>query len=974
MKTISFFTLLTLPWAVFADDSPTAEGLAFFETKIRPVLSESCYQCHSEKALTAGMLQGQLLLDTRDGIRKGGESGPAVVPNDVAASLLISAIRHESFEMPPKTQLSLDVISDFVRWVELGAPDPRTGNAVTLEHKAIDVEEGKKAWAFQPLQNAPPPDLRSDWIRTDIDRFILAKLNDTNTPPNNAADRVTLIRRLYFDLWGLPPERDAVEAFAEDESPDAYELLIDHLLAGQHYGERWARHWLDLARFAESNGYAFDIDRPAAFHYRDFTIKALNDDMPYDEFVRLQLAGDIIAPHDYMAQAATGFLAAGTFTSQQTQKERERSRYEQLDDVVGTLGTAMLGLTIGCARCHDHKFDPVSHHDYYRFAANFAETGFQNYDWDPDPEGTKKALAAYNIVHQPFVDARTKYETDVLPGQLLAWESAPVKSQPDPQLSHWQHIGPFEAADYEQAFTKTFPPETAIDITKPVADKKWTEKPEWTDGTIHNTLTGDLSANYLFRTLDVPSALSLDISLGADDGIKVFLNGKSVLNKPTMGGVKADQHTVTLNLLQGRNELLLKIVNNGGPSGFYFIAKSLVTPQKIQDILNLDHAQRDAEQAKELLAWFGPRDQTWARLNKAEKEHAATKPEPQLTPIYAARTGGTTYNFGEDTRKVYFLARGNPNSKTGLASPAYLRVLMNGDRQEQTWLTADHATETPTRIHPRVALANWLSDTDLGAGNLLARVIVNRLWQHHFGTGIVNTPNNFGLQGSRPTHPQLLDFLAARLIAAEWKLKPIHKLIIMSAVYRQAGASNQSGLQNDPDNRLLWRKSPMRMDAEIIRDHLLTVSGSLDTKMFGAGSLEEENPRRSIYLTVKRDKLVPLLQLFDAPDAIQSIGARGITTVPPQALAMMNSALVRQMAEKLSERLQQKHGTALPEIVDAAFWRTLSRPPTADETAQMTRFISEQARRHTPQQTAVNTAITDYCQLMLCLNEFLYVD
>ena len=527
------------------------------------------------------------------------------------------------------------------------------------------------------------------------------------------------------------------------------------------------------------------------------------------------------------------------------------------------------------------KFDPVSHHDYYRFAANFAETGFQNYDWDPDPEGTKKALAAYNTEHNPFVAARTKYETEVLPGQLAAWESSPLKSHPEPKPSNWHHIGPFQAADYQQAFAKKFSPEKAVDVTKPVGEKKWTEKPEWTDATIHNTLTGDNSANYLFRTIDVPSTLSLDISLGADDGIKVFFNGKSVLNKATMGGAAVDQHTVTLHLNQGVNELLLKIVNGGGPSGFYFNAKDVVTPQKIQDILNLDKAKRDAEQTKQLLAWFGPRDQAWASLDSTEKEHAATKPVPQLTQIYAARTGGKTYDFGEDTRKVYFLARGNPNSKTGLASPAYLRVLMNGDRQEQTWLTADHATETTTSIHPRVALANWLSDTDLGAGSLLARVIVNRLWQHHFGTGLVNTPNNFGFNGSRPTHPELLDFLARRLIAEGWKLKPIHKLIMMSAVYRQAGTSSESGLKNDPDNRLLWRKSPLRMDAEIIRDNLLTVSDSLDTKMFGAGSLEEENPRRSIYLTVKRDKLVPLLQLFDAPDAIQSIGDRGITTVPP---------------------------------------------------------------------------------------------
>jgi hypothetical protein len=974
MKLLYCCCFVALSTTLVADEAATPEGIAFFETKIRPVLVESCYQCHSEKALAAGKVQGHLLLDSRAAIRKGGESGPAIVPKDVAASLLVSAIQHDSFEMPPKSKLPQNVIDDFVKWVEMGAPDPRDGEAATVEKKDIDVAEGKKFWSFQPLAEEAVPEVNDRWVQNDIDRFIIAKLKETGIAPNDAASKSTLIRRSYFDVWGLPPERADVEAFTKNESQDAWAKLVDKLLAGQHYGERWTRHWLDLARFAESNGYAFDKDRPAAYHYRDFVIKALNENMPYDEFIRLQVAGDVIAPLDYMSQAATGFLAAGPFTSQQTQKERERSRYEQLDDVVGTLGTSMLGLTIGCARCHDHKYDPLGHKDYYRFVANFAETGFQDYDWDPDPEGTKAALDAYTAEHKPFLDARTKYEADVLSGQLAKWEKEPPTSRPDPKLTNWFHAGPFQAADYKQAFDKKFAPEKKVDVTKPVAGMKWTEHAEWKDATIHNTLTGDRSANYVFRTIEVPTPLDLDISLGADDGIKVFLNSKPVLDKPTMGGVTADQHLVTLHLKQGRNELLLKVVNGAGASGFYFSAKNVVTPKNIQDILNLALDKRNDKQKKEVLTWFAPRDEEWSRLSAAEIEHAEKKPKPNITKIYAARKGGTTYNFGEDTRKVYFLARGNSNSKTGLASPAYLRVLMNSEQQEQHWLGEDAVAEKPATRHPRIALADWLTDVDTGAGHLVARVIVNRIWQHHFGRGIVNTPSNFGMQGSRPTHPKLLNFLASRLIAENWNLKAIHKLIMMSAVYRQSCSTNSAGQQHDPENHLWWRRSPLRMEAEIIRDNLLTVSGSLDKKMFGMGSLKEDDPRRSIYLTVKRDKLIPLLQLFDAPDAIQSIGDRGVTTVPPQALALMNSGLVRQMAEKLSARIQEAHGTSPPEIVEATFWETLSRPPSNDESVQMARFITEQAARYESPDTAMKTAITDYCQLMLCLNEFIYVD
>ncbi|MDA1045455.1 MAG: DUF1549 and DUF1553 domain-containing protein [Verrucomicrobia bacterium] len=839
---------------------------------------------------------------------------------------------------------------------------------------SIDIEPGRGFWSFQPLKAVAPPQVKATpWVRTDIDRFILAPLQAQGLAPNDEANRRTLVRRVYFDLWGLPPEPAEVEAFVADPSPDAYEHLIDRLLAGSHYGERWARHWLDLARFAESNGYAFDQDRAGAFHYRDFVIKALNEGMPYDQFVRLQIAGDQIAPESYMAQAATGFLAAGPFTSQQTQKERERSRYEQLDDVVGTIGTSMLGLTVGCARCHDHKYDPLTTHDYYRFVACFAETGFQDFDHDPDTAGTRVAKEKFDAAHKSFVDARVQFEKDQLSGRLDQW-LATRSAPPSPEkLGDWQVIGPFGAADFKKAFEEAFAPEKEIDLGKAYDALKWTPRPEWKDGQVHNTLTGDNSANYLYRTIEVGESRPLEISLGRDDAIKVFLNGKQVYALETSGGASPDQDKVTLQLLAGANHLLVKIVNSSGPSGFYFSTKPGI-PKNIQDIFDLAADKRNDQQKAELAKWYAPRDADWSKLNLAEQEHLKTQPTPAITKVFAARKGGATYNFGADTRKVYFLERGNSYAKQELATPGFLSVLETSGTTAQQWLNTAAEGGDPVPVPPRVALASWLTDLQQGAGPLLARVIVNRLWQHHMSRGIVATPSDLGSQGTRPTHPELLDFLAVELVRGGWKLKPIHKQILMSAVYRQSGETNAAAVKADPENGLWWRHGTVRLEAEVIRDTLLAVSGSLDKTMFGMGSLDQASPRRSIYLTVKRSNLVPMLQLFDAPDSIQSIGHRIVTTVPPQALAMMNSALARQLAEKFVTRIRPAADTPPDQVVEQAYALALSRPPTVAEKAQMVGFINGQTASYGGTGNAADLAVADFCQLMLCLNEFIFVD
>jgi hypothetical protein len=707
------------------------DRIAFFETKIRPVLVRHCYECHSAEAQQAKKLRGGLLLDSRQGMRKGGDSGPAIVPWKAGESLLIQALKYDGTKMPPKQQLPNEVVADFVKWVDMGAPDPRVAPATAVVKKPAKPEAAKEHWAFQPLRDvAPPPVAKQGWPKSPVDQFILARLEEQQLNPNPPASKEKLIRRAYFDLWGLPPAPADIDAFLKDSTPDAYSKLIDRLLASERYGERWARHWLDVVRFAESGGYEFDKDRPTAYHYRDFVIKALNQDMPYQQFTRYQIAGDLLNPGDYQATAATGFLVAGPFPGQTTAKTNEITRYDHLDDMVSTIGNAMLGLSLGCARCHDHKFDALPQEDYYRLIACLAKT-----------------------------------------------DSAQVK------------VGA-----------------------------------EQTD---------------LFAAIEKP------------------------------GGIQ--------------------YANEGGQ-------------------------------------------------------------QPKVI----------------DT--VHFLGRGEVERKNGVAPPGFLRALMNTPQKEKRWTVAPPELDLPP-IHPRVALASWLVDARHGAGSLLARVIVNRLWQHHLGRGLVATPNDFGVKGESPTHPELLDWLAGELIREGWKLKAIHKLIMTSAVYMQSSDATPAALQADPQNRLWWRTPTRRLDAEAMRDALLSVSGTLDLTMYGPGTLNENVPRRSVYLTVKRTQPIPILQLFDAPEAIQSVGDRSATTVAPQALALLNSPFVRQRAEQLAQRTAPKTPDLVPKMIDDVYRTALGRKPTAAERKTMQTFITKQtASGRGPQ------ALADFCQVVLCLHEFAYID
>jgi len=573
----------------FAQDPPDQKQLAFFEQKIRPVLATHCYECHSAKADAAGKLKAGLRVDSRDGLRTGGDTGPAVVPKDLKQSLLINALRHEDWQMPPKGRLPESVVADFVTWIEQGAVDPRVHEVPPLTAESNAAPDASSHWAFQPLQTEMVPAiLDDDWSRNSIDPFVLRRLRESGLVPASEADRVTLIRRLSFDLTGLPPSVEEVDEFLADDAPDAYERLVDRLLASPHYGERWGRHWLDLARYADSSGFHNDLDRPTAWRYRDYVVRSFNDDKPYARFVAEQIAGDEIDGANEETLVATGFCRNGPSNDDNMGNDKEKYRLDQLDDVISTTSSVFLGLTLGCARCHDHKYDPLPTADYYRF------------------------LAIFNT----------------------------------------------------------------------------TEK---------------------------------------------------------SGGVK-----------------------------------HIKTSQKIEN----------AESAPLALI------------------ETSARPRP-----------------------TFVLKRGNNRTPGEEVQPGVPAALSFRD------LAFPAPVAGPSSTGQRRALAEWITHP---SNALTYRVLANRLWQHLFGRGLVETTSNFGLNGAEPTHPELLDDLAAQLIAHNGQIKAVQRLIVTSATYRQSSrrtgdATAVRAQELDPDNRLLWRQNIRRLEAEALRDSVLAVSGNLNPRMFGSG-------------------------------------------------------------------------------------------------------------------------------------------
>jgi mono/diheme cytochrome c family protein len=800
------------PVARVSAAEPDPVAIKFFETKVRPILADNCFKCHGP-----AKQKGGLRLDSRGAALQGGENGPAVVPGRRDDSLLVEAIHYESLEMPPAGKLDDAKIAILTRWVEMGAPWPTTEvspAAAASGAKPRLSDEDRAYWAFQPIKRPEPPVPRDGrWSRNPIDRFILARLEAEGLTTAPEADRRTLIRRASFDLTGLPPTPTEIDAFVNDTEPLAYERLIERLLASPRYGERWARHWLDLVRYAESDGYRADAYRPETWRYRDYVIAAFNDDVSYDRFIAEQLAGDELAPGEPRLMVATTFLRLWIYEhNQRDVPEQWRTILNDLTDVTGDV---FLGLGIGCARCHDHKYDPILQEDYYRLQAFFAPLlprddlplatteAWRDYEektnaWEAATAEIRAAIAA---IERPYLEKAAKGAIDKFPK-----ETQELLAKPESDRT------PLEEQIYRLAYRQVLDEEEKPKVTKD--DQKRLD-----------SLKKELAALDHLKPAAIPTAFT---------------------------------------------------ATDVGP---------LAPPTRIPG----DRLQRDI--APGFLTLLDP------------------EPAKVTRPPTAANSTGR-----------------------------------------------------------RAALARWLARPD---NPLTARVFVNRLWQYHFGRGLVATSSDFGRLGERPSHPELLDWLASEFMARGWKLKSLHRLIMTSAAYRQAALRPVPALARlkDPENRLLWRMNTRRLEIEPIRDAMLCASGELDLAMGGPGVAVTE-PRRTIYTKVMRNTRDPLLEAFDAPDGSNTTPTRNVTITPTQSLILINGGWTLGRAQALARRLERLEDDGPDCRIALAYRLVFGRAPAAAELAEAKAFLNGAATS-----AGFDVAVwTDFCHALLNSNEFLYVD
>jgi len=955
MKSILLITTILL--ALFAPGSPARA--ADVAQQARRLLAKKCFVCHGPDRNSEDAKETDLRLDLRNVALK----YEAIVPGDAAASELMARITSQDpdSQMPPPGHgkpLSKDEVNVLSRWIQAGA--------VYESH-----------WSFRELQETPVPE------RTDarpsgnpIDAFIRKRLRKNGLKPSQSADKRTLVRRVYADAIGMPPSPEEFKRYMNDPADDAYEQLIDRVLENQHFGERWARHWLDVARFAESGGFELDGMRPNAYQFRDFVIKAFNDDLPYNQFVQWQIAGDEFEPDNIEALKATGFLGCGVRNAVITKNQVEKERYDELDDILSTTMTAMLGLSVGCARCHDHKYDPITSNDYYRLLSTFTTTVRAEIVVTQPSSEVAEALEVFERDHQKLVARLGDYEKESRNSESY---TNPVSEYLPLVLSPWQSTGPVKTTGYIAGHNSVFPPERTPG-SKPDPDATWRPRPELDNGTSHR-ISQSNSVFFFHRTITAESATPTVLSFGADDTVKAWLNGKLIADRIVAGAVMPDQALANVTLPEGEHHLLVKVVNGPGIGGFYFKVKQQGLPEEIQGIAKTPVAGRSPQQAEKLLKWSRRFDPQWQRLSAEIASHLTQKPDNPQKTVFVSTEGRKGFRPGvynvqgpEFYNRTYILNRGNPNSKRELATQSFLQILMQHEDKESHWI--ENPPPDSKSSYRRKSLANWITDTKHGAGSLLARVIVNRLWQHHFGRGLVATINDFGTQGALPNHPQLLEWLAGELVRNNWSLKHVHRLIMTSETFQQESAFSAAAGKIDPDNKLLWRYAPRRLEAEAVRDSILAVSGQLERTMFGSGTLDPRQKRRSIYFTVKRSLLNPMLNLYDAPETLTSTGRRNSTTTAPQALLLINSPYIRELAQAFAARISQQPEDDLSTIVTNAFRLALNREPSKGELRAAIQFIKAQQKDYEQSNSSKtkSAALADFAQAMFSLNEFIYVD
>ena len=998
------------------------KGLKLFREQVREILAERCLECHG-----GGSIKADFSLATRTQLFESGFVGETA-----AESALMELIRHETEPFMPwkKPQLTAQEIAAVGQWIDLGAPydRPLKAGAASESGELTVTDADRSFWSFGPIRSVQPPAVSSpDWCLTPIDQFVLARLEQAGIKPNQEASAEQLVRRLSFALLGLPPDSAEVHKFMNSNSADAWATLTEQMLRSPHYGERWARHWMDVARFAESHGYEQDYDRPHAYHYRDFLIRAFNQDLPFDQFVSWQLAGDELAPENPLAMMATGFLGAGVFPTQLTETEFESARYDELDDMVMTTGVAFLGLSVGCARCHDHKFDPVPARDYYSLAAVFGRTIRSETQIDPAPEANVEKRREYEQQLAKLQQQLQDFREHSLEPRFRIWLQEQTAEQ---QMQLWRLPASVTVASSAGTTFQLQPDGSWLASGNAPAGEILTLSGLTGAGEIgsvrlealtHSSLPHDgpgRAANGNFALGNLEFRLSSDEVLPADAGPVRLVNPRATHQQNAdslsvqasldadpvsgwavdAGGIGKDQAAVfdletpiadgrrwelklTLQHPNGQHTLGRLRISFAEQGGLPAVAGDVGPPANAIAAMAAIRGGKTPEPAglRAAIDWYEKTDPEFLALQRQLSDLTAAGPPVQLSTVMVSSEGLPHLKHNADGRgfphfypDTWVLNRGDVHQKKELAQPGFLRVLSEADKSWEDWLV--EPPEGSRTSFQRATLARWMTDTQSGAGGLLARVIVNRLWLHHFGEGLVSTPNDFGFSGAAPSHPELLEWLAGELVRSGWSIRHVQRLIVSSRVWKQSGESDPERLQVDRDNRLLWHRPRRRLEAEALRDAMLSVSGRLNTAQFGPGTLDQSMDRRSIYFFIKRSALIPMMMLFDWPEHLVSIGRRPVTTIAPQALMFMNSPEGRSLASSFASRLQ---GLPAEDRIEQAWWLALARSPLPQEVLEASSFLRHQQELYgadNAPNAALQLALTDLCQTLFAMNEFAYVE
>ncbi len=870
------------------------DGIEFFEQKIRPVLAERCYSCHSA---TAEKLKGGLLLDTKEGVLKGGDQGPVLVPGDPDRSLLIKGIRwtDDDFKMPPKKKLAPEQVADFEAWVRRGAPDPRGKD---VAKPGVDLKKALQHWAFQPVKDVAVPKVRAQaWVRTPMDAFIAAKLEERSMAPSRPADPFTLLRRVTYDLTGLPPTPEEVDAFLADASSDAYERAVERLLASPRYGERWGRHWLDAARYADTKGYVYSDREEAKFvhssAFRDWTIRAFNEDLPFDRFLMLQIAADQLVPADDKRDlAAMGFLTVG--------RRFINNIHDIIDDRIDTMSRAMMGLTVSCARCHDHKFDPIPQADYYSLYGVFLGSSERLLPVIENPERSEAYVA---------------YETELRKREAKLAETVRKKSEALLERLRYK-VPDYLAAvlDVQKLPTEDFYMNFGADDVIPFIVRRWhvailaTKKdfhpvfaawhaleaiPEKELATLAPKWIEENAARLNPRIVE---ALKGEPLATMKDAARRIGKAFAEVHKKAKAGPLADAADEEIHqIMVGADSPIALPRGHFSEIEWYFDEGTRVEMGK---------------QNAEIERWILQSDAAPPQADILED-----RPVQQNPRIFR---------------------RGNPANK-GEEVPRRTLLVLGGEKREPFQQGSG-----------RLDIARAIASPE---NPLTARVWVNRVWMQHFGHGLVRTPSDFGLRSDAPTHPELLDFLARWFVANGWSTKKLHRLIVLSNTYRQSSEDNPAFRQTDPENRLLWRMPRRRLDFEAMRDSMLAVSGKLDLKM-GGKSVPLTNspaiPRRSVYGFVDRLNVPGLLRVFDFASVDAHAPQRHMTTVPQQALFLINSPFAAEQARSLAARPGVADAKDPAEGIRTLYRIVYGRAASEKELALGVSFVGQPFEKPTP--------------------------